>query len=56
MYGSHSVLEFWLIDLDDNLVTVYREPTPTGLRQRPSRPKGRECDDAGVSGQGIPGR
>jgi Uma2 family endonuclease len=30
LYGRHTVLEFWLVDVDDSLVTVYREPTPNG--------------------------
>jgi Uma2 family endonuclease len=30
LYARHAVAEVWLVDLDDNSVTVYRDPTPTG--------------------------
>jgi Uma2 family endonuclease len=30
LYAKHGVAETWLIDLEADLVTVYRDPTPTG--------------------------
>jgi len=30
LYARHAVAEVWIVDVDDNTVTTYRDPTPTG--------------------------
>jgi Uma2 family endonuclease len=33
LYARHGIAEVWLVDLRQNLVTMYREPTPQGYRR-----------------------
>jgi len=34
LYARHGISEIWLVNLQDRLIEVFRQPTPQGYRQR----------------------
>jgi Uma2 family endonuclease len=51
VYARYGIAEVWLVDLEANLVTVYRDPTPTGYATVRDAQRG-----AWVAAQAFPGR